>query len=305
MLKLIFLTIILYIIIQHFIEQNNPTKPKNSEKIDNFEKKKSKKLVHWGTNINNQPINNQPFINNQPINNQPINNQPINNQPINNQPINNQPINNQPINNQLTEQVDDKVKTIDFNKPNPWTKIIINPTEEFQYLFYIKANVPSLNDFENWKQIIPNINFEPRTGELIIPSKDEPSALALVNLILINFSGQMSLENILEKNLIQISITKAKTHELVQTKLREQIMENLYGNQFNSIETNYKQDLASTSNNLDNDMTNSIPTTYQSNNRERLNFKSDSFVDTFQHYSSDSNIDTDVGAWDGSDFSYL
>jgi hypothetical protein len=65
-------------------------------------------------------------------------------------------------------------------------------------IFIIK-NSSDLHFSFFWK-IIPNINFDPRAGELIIPSKDEPSALALANLILINFSGQMSLQNILEKN---------------------------------------------------------------------------------------------------------
>jgi hypothetical protein len=51
-----------------------------------------------------------------------------------------------------------------------------------------------LNDYQTWKQIILNLDFNP--GELIIPSKDEPSALALANLIVINITGQLSLENI-------------------------------------------------------------------------------------------------------------
>jgi hypothetical protein len=116
---------------------------------------------------------------------------------------------------------------------NPWTRVLYNPNDDYPYYFYIKIKIPSLNDYESWKQIIPNLNFDPRTGELIIPSKDEPSALALANLIVVNFTGQLSLDNILEKNLIQISVTKAKSHEVVQNKLREQIMDNLQGTNFN------------------------------------------------------------------------
>jgi hypothetical protein len=202
-----------------------------------------------------------------------------------NEPKSNQPKSNEP-------------KIMEFDKPNPWTKIIIVPLEEFPYFFHIKATVPSLNDFENWKQVIPNINFDPRAGELIIPSKDEPSALALANLILINFSGQMSLQNILEKNLIQISIAKAKSYELVQNKLREQIMENLYGKQFNSVETNYEQDLAKKK-------TVEKFTPPNSSNPGRIDFKSDSFVDTFEHFSNKSNEPKNIEAWDGNDFSYI
>jgi hypothetical protein len=189
-------------------------------------------------------------------------------------------------------------RIITFDKPNPWTKIVIVPLEEFPYFFHIKAKVASLNDFENWKQVIPNINFDPRAGELIIPSKDEPSALALANLILINFAGQMSLQNILEKNLIQISVAKAKSYEMVQNKLREQIMENLYGKQFNSVQTNYQQDLAVKK--PVQKFTPQVP-----NNPGRVDFKSDSFVDTFEHFSSNSNEANSIEAWDGNDFSYL
>ncbi len=116
---------------------------------------------------------------------------------------------------------------------NPWSRVLYNPNDDYPYYFYIKIRIPSLNDYESWKQIIPNLNFDPRTGELIIPSKDEPSALALANLIVVNFTGQLSLDNILEKNLIQISVTKAKSHEVVQNKLREQIVNNLQGNNYN------------------------------------------------------------------------
>jgi len=190
-------------------------------------------------------------------------------------------------------------KIIEFDKPNPWTKIIVAPLEEFPYMFHIKVRVPSLNDFENWKQIIPNINFDPRTGELIIPSKDEPSALAVCNLIIINFSGQLSLQNILEKNLIQISIAKAKNYEMVQNKLREQIMENLYGKQLKPIENNYERDLAKKG------VEKSQPNIEKSG---RIDFMSDSFTDTFEYFSDEqktSRLKPDIEAWDGNDFSYL
>lgn len=187
-------------------------------------------------------------------------------------------------------------QTTEFDKPNPWTKVVVLPQEEFPYLFYIKINIPSLNDFENWKQVVPNIDFDPKTGELIIPSKDEASALALANLILINFSGQMSLDNILEKNLIQISITKAKSYEMVQNKLREQIMENLYGKQFNSVSPNYHQDLSRKNSN--NQTASQKP--------GRVDFKDNSFSDTFQHYSDDNTRDpNNIEAFDGCDFAYL
>ena len=131
----------------------------------------------------------------------------------------------------------------DFDVPKPWSRVVYNPNDNYPYNYYIKLRIPSLNDYEGWKNIVPNLNFDPRSGELIIPSKDEASALALANLISINFTGQLSLDNILEKNLIQISISKAKAHEVVQHKLREQIIENLHGSKFNNPEMSFEKDL--------------------------------------------------------------
>lgn len=183
-----------------------------------------------------------------------------------------------------------KMKEVVFDKPNPWTKILIDETQEYPYLFHIKVKIPSLNDFENWKMVVPNLEFDPRTGELIIPSKDEPSAIALANLIVINFSGQISIKDILDKNLIGVSVTKAKSFDVVQNKLREQIMENLYGKQFNVSQTSFEKDLAKNQDTIISE--------------PKVDFKNEKFTDTFEHF-SDNNQDEEIEAWDGNDFSYL
>ena len=129
----------------------------------------------------------------------------------------------------------------------PWTQIIYNYDQEFPFRFFIKVKIPSLNDYQTWKQIIPNLDFDSKTGELIIPSKDEAGALAIANLIISNFQGQLSIENILEKNLIPISITKAQQYEMVRNKLREQIIESIQ-NKLTESKTDYEQDLANNKN---------------------------------------------------------
>ena len=116
-----------------------------------------------------------------------------------------------------------------FVQPKPWTQIIYNYGQEFPFRFFIKIKIPSLNDYQIWKQIIPNMDFDSKTGEIIIPSKDEASALAITNLIVSNFQGQLNIENILEKNLIPISITKAQQFEMVRNKLKDQIIESIQG----------------------------------------------------------------------------
>ena len=188
----------------------------------------------------------------------------------------------------------------EFDRPNPWTKIVLNKTNDYPYEFYIKVRIPSLNDLEAWKQIVPNIGFDPRIGAIIIPSKDEASALALANLIVINFTGQMSLDNILEKRLIQISVAKAKNYEVVQTKLREQINENLYGKSTSNTTNNFEKDLARKSDTPTketfDESIDSIEESY-----DNVNFQSEEFKDTFQHFSNTNEPD----GYDGGDFSYL
>ena len=189
----------------------------------------------------------------------------------------------------------------EFDKPNPWSKIVFNKNSDYPYEFYIKLRIPSLNDLEAWKQIVPNIGFDPRIGALIIPSKDEASALALANLIAINFTGQMSLDNILEKRLIQISVAKAKNHEVVQTKLREQINENLYGKSTSNTTNSFEKDLARKSDAPPAKETVESPTASES--YENVNFQSEEFKDTFQHFSNTNTNEPD--GYDGGDFSYL
>ena len=130
-----------------------------------------------------------------------------------------------------------------FLEPKPWTQIIYTYNEEFPFRFFLKVRVPGLNDYQAWKQIIPNLDFDSKTGEIIIPSKDEAGALAIGNLIVSNFGGQLSIETILEKNLIPISINKAQQYEMVRTKLRDQISEALQGKPVNS-NNDYEKDLA-------------------------------------------------------------
>ena len=131
-----------------------------------------------------------------------------------------------------------------FHEPKPWSQIIYLYKQDFPFKFFIKVKIPSLNDYQSWKEVIPNLDFDAKTGELIIPSKDEASALAVANLILSTFGGQIKLETILEKGLIQISVQKAQQFDLVKNKLREQIIDNLQGKSTSIGNKDYEADLA-------------------------------------------------------------
>ena len=181
-------------------------------------------------------------------------------------------------------------KVQEFDNPNPWTKIVYVSSDDYPYHYHIKIVIPSLNDFEQWKQVIPNIDLNPTSRELIIPSKDEASALAIANLICINFSGQMTMQNILDKDLIRISIMKAQSHDVVKHKLKEQIMEVLYG-KIPIIETKY-------------DTAKNIKTPKNNVSNKQMSLKSDNFSDTFQHFSEDIN-NNEIDGYDNSNYSYI
>ena len=188
----------------------------------------------------------------------------------------------------------------EYKMLNPWSQIIKTKDEDYPYHFYLKINIPSLNDYTTWLQVIPNLGFDPQSGELIIPSKDEISALAIANLIAINFSGKISLTDILNKNLIPISINKARKHKIVQKKLREQIREHIYGKTLMKENTDFEQDLAiKTQTNTDN-ITNDL-TTMVAAPKSQSEFK-----DTFKHFTDqpmENNYNIDP--YDGNDFSYF
>jgi hypothetical protein len=298
MLKLLFLTIILYIIIQHLLDdcEENRTPSQETQIVEDKKEQSIKPLNYtlektysdtgsFVINANSAQDKSGMVMNNTKPSILKSANKPkieLKNTNENFAVESKVAVNSQPA----------EPKIWEFDKPNPWTRIILNEQDEYPYYFHIKINIPSLKDYQVWKQIVPNLDFNPKTGEIIIPSKEEASALALANLICINFAGQMSIENILEKNLIQISVAKSRSYELVQNKLREQIMENLYGKSVTKVQTSFEQDLAV--NSLNN------------NNNSRVDFTSEQFSDTFEHFSDQNNKSSNaIDAYDGSDFSYL
>lgn len=125
-----------------------------------------------------------------------------------------------------TEYEKDKIIVWLISDPKPWSQIVYKYHEKYPFYYHIKIKIPSLNDYSNWKKIIPNLSFDPQNGEIIIPCEDEETALSIANLIILNFKGELSLEDIINKNLIDISINKAKKYEVVKNKIIEQIMAN-------------------------------------------------------------------------------
>lgn len=185
-----------------------------------------------------------------------------------------------------SEMQEVKQEEVHFGKGDIWSRMIVDKSSEYPYSYHIKVAIPSLNDLQNWKKIIPNLNFNPQTGELIIPSKDEGSALAVANLIIANLNNLISMSDIINKQLLQISIAKAQSHELVRNKLKEQIMNNLNikSTMDASKVPNFETDLATKSNML---------------NKASDMFNKPSYEETMKHPIRD------VEGFDGADYSYL
>ena len=132
-----------------------------------------------------------------------------------------------------------------FNQPVPWSKILHLPGKDFSYEFSFKVEIPSINHYQSWKKVIPNINFNPDTEEITIPCNDEEGALSVANLIINNFKNKISKKDIIQKNLINISIVKAKKFPIVKKKIKEQIIDMLTKKDESfKREADYEEDLA-------------------------------------------------------------
>jgi hypothetical protein len=139
-----------------------------------------------------------------------------------------------------------------IQNPNPWNAIVYNANTQ-SYLFIIKLNddPTTIQNYSqkiiNWSKVIKNISLNTQSNELIIPSDDEDVALAIANLVLNNLKGDLNLQNIIDNNLIQISITKIKNYSSVKQKIKEQILESINNQKPEAEESlEYQEDLAQT-----------------------------------------------------------
>ena len=139
-----------------------------------------------------------------------------------------------------------------IQNPNPWNAIVYNSnTESYLFIIRLNENPTTIQRYNqkimHWTKIVGNISLNTQSNELIIPSSDENSALAIVNLVLNNLRGDLTLKDIIDKKLIHISIAKIQNYSSVKQKIKEQILENISGvqqNQDKNIE--YQEDLAET-----------------------------------------------------------
>jgi hypothetical protein len=117
-----------------------------------------------------------------------------------------------------------------FENPNPWNKI-----QYFTHInkYFIKIN--KLNDHIDkimlWKSLpvvkSDMIDIDIDNNYLILKTNSEEEALVICNLIINYINNNLTINDIMSKNLINNSINKAKRFKLIGTKLTELIKEGL------------------------------------------------------------------------------
>jgi hypothetical protein len=140
------------------------------------------------------------------------------------------------FNKKTDEKTDEKFENennedeIIFDEPNPWNKI-----QYFSHInkYYIK--IKNINEHIEkiilWKSlpiIKPDlIDIDIENNYLILKTNSEEESLVICNLIINHINNNLTINDIISKNLINYSINKAKRYKLIGTKLTELIKEGL------------------------------------------------------------------------------
>lgn len=157
-----------------------------------------------------------------------------------------------------------------FQTSDIWTKVE-HDKETRQNKYHVIIHDFEENKFKQWNEIIPELEYDLKTKEVMILSKDEIKAIAILNLIISNMQNNISINDIIEKDLINKSILKARKFKMVETKLIELIKENnkkeLPFNDIEDIETIDTSKLNINENKTDNDIETNIETTIDEDKR--------------------------------------
>ncbi len=139
---------------------------------------------------------------------------------------------------------DDEQDEVSFENPNPWNKIQYF-THVNKYYIYIKTINDHIEKIMLWKSlpIIKQdlIDIDIENNYLILRTHSEEEALVICNLIINHINNNLTINDIISKNLINYSINKAKRFKLIGTKLTELIKEGLLelNNDGDKIDTTY------------------------------------------------------------------
>ena len=115
------------------------------------------------------------------------------------------------------------IKEIIIMDKKPWYKIKETKDLNYYYINIIKFDEVK---FIEWKNIIPEIEYDIHNKLLKIPSNDEERATSVVNLIISNMKGDIEINEILENDLINKSIKKCRKFNVVFFKIKNLVIEN-------------------------------------------------------------------------------
>ena len=125
--------------------------------------------------------------------------------------------------NNFTNSDLEEVKEIIIMDKEPWNKIKETKNNNYYYINIIKFDEVK---FIEWKNLIPNIEYDITNKLLKIPSKDEERAMSIVNLMISNMKGDIELNEIVDSDLINKSIIKSRKFNVVFTKIKNLVIEN-------------------------------------------------------------------------------
>jgi hypothetical protein len=126
-------------------------------------------------------------------------------------------------NNNFTNNELEDVKEIIIMDKEPWNKMKETKGGNYYYINILKFDEVK---FIEWKNIIPNIEYDITNKLLKIPSRDEERAMSIVNLMISNMKGDIELNEIIESDLINKSIIKSRKFNVVFTKIKNLVIEN-------------------------------------------------------------------------------
>jgi hypothetical protein len=118
-----------------------------------------------------------------------------------------------------------------FEKPNPWNKI-----QYFTHINKYYIQIDTLNEHIEkimlWKSLpiikTDLIDIDIDNNYLILKTHSEEEALVICNLIINHINNNLTINDIVSKNLINYSINKAKRFKLISSKLTELIKEGIH-----------------------------------------------------------------------------
>jgi hypothetical protein len=117
----------------------------------------------------------------------------------------------------------EKVKEIIIVNKEPWDKIKESKDINSYYI-----NIKDFDEvkYMEWKELIPDIEYDINSKLLKIKSKDEERAISIVNLMISNMKEDIEMDEILSNDLINKSIRKSRKYNVIFKKLLTLVIEN-------------------------------------------------------------------------------